>query len=131
MSHHRKLNVDDSRGCVGGDRISKLHIQIAGEIGSQRSQGDAYCGLGIAYRKARQFDRAIATYENALEVFQELQVPANEARALVELVRAYLEGNRSSIETLQNYLQRAEKIGMDLSLPLLAEVRQLQAELKD
>jgi len=107
------------------------NLKIAREMGVQRSEGDALCQLGITYRHLGDLTLSIENLQSGRMIFQEIRALDNEAGALLELAKTSLLINTVPLETLQDYYDRAEKICLDLKLPLLTEVQKLKANLQE
>lgn len=107
------------------------NLKIAREMGVQRSEGDALCQLGITYRHLGDLTLSIENLQSGRMIFQEIRALDNEAGALLELAKTSLLINTVPLETIQDYCDRAEKICLDLKLPLLTEVQKLKANLPE
>lgn len=108
-------------------------LKIAREMGVQRSEGDALCQLGITYRHLGDLTLSIENLQSGRIIFQEIRALDNEAGALLELAKTSLlintVGKRHCRLPIEDYLDRAEKICLELKLPLLTEVEKMKSEL--
>jgi tetratricopeptide (TPR) repeat protein len=107
------------------------NLKIAREMGVQRSEGDALCQLGIIYRHLGDLTLSLENLQSGRIIFQEIRALDNEAGALLELAKTSLLIKTVPLETIQDYCHRAEKICLDLKLPLLTEVQKLKANLQE
>ena len=107
------------------------NLKIAREMGVQRSEGDALCQLGIIYRHLGDLTLSLENLQSGRIIFQEIRALDNEAGALLELAKTSLLIKTVPLETIQDYCDRAEKICLDLKLPLLTEVQKLKANLQE
>lgn len=69
-----------------------------------------------------------------LSIFQQIGSRAYEAKALLALAKTSLLINtvgkrHCRISTIQDYLDRAEKISLEMKLPLLTEVEKMKSEM--
>ncbi len=63
-------------------------------------------------------------------IFQQIGSRAYEAKTLLALAKTSLLIKTVPLETIQDYCDRAEKICLDLNLPLLTEIQKLKANLQ-
>jgi tetratricopeptide (TPR) repeat protein len=103
----------------------------ANKIGAKFDEVWALYQLGMTYRQLRQHDLSLEYFHTSLSIFQQIGSRAYEAESLLELAKTSLLINTVSLETIQNYCDRAEKICLDLKLPLLTEVQKLKANLQE
>ena len=106
----------------------------AKEIGAKFDEAWALYQIGMSYRKLGQHDSSLEHFHKSLSIFQEIGSRAYEAKTLLALAKTSLLINtvgkrHCRIPTIQYYLDRAEKISLELKLPLLTEVEKMKSEL--
>ena len=109
----------------------KKRFNRAKEIGAKFDQGWALYQLGMTYRKLGQHDSSLDNFYQSFSIFQQIGTRAYEAKTLLALAKTSLLINTVPLETIQDYCERAEKICVDLKLPLLTEVQKLKANLQE
>ncbi len=70
-------------------------------------------------------------FHTSLIIFDQIGSRAYEAKGLLALAKTSSSLNTVPLETIQDYCDRAEKICLDLKLPLLTEVQKLKANLQE
>jgi tetratricopeptide (TPR) repeat protein len=105
----------------------------AKEIGAKFDEAWALYQLGMSYRKLGQQDSSLDHFHKSLSIFQQIGSRAYEAKALLALAKTSLlintVGKRHCRIPIEDYLDRAEKICLELKLPLLTEVEKMKSEL--
>jgi tetratricopeptide (TPR) repeat protein len=104
-------------------------LKLVIEIGDQSTEGNILCEIGINYRELGRIEASIENLQNSLIVFQKICNRADESRVLIELARSSYKTNFLPLKTIQNYLNQAEQICIELKLPLLTDVQKMKAEL--
>lgn len=103
----------------------------AKEIGAKFDEAWPLYQLGMTYRKLGQHDSSLENFHKSCSIFQQIGSRAYEAKALLALAKTSSSINTVPLETIQDYCDRAEKICLDLKLPLLTEVQKLKANLQE
>jgi len=103
----------------------------AKEIGAKFDEAWALYQLGMTYRKLGQHDLSLDHFHKSFSIFEQIGSRAYEAKTLLALAKTSSLINTVPLETIQNYCDRAEKICLDLKLPLLTEVQKLKANLQE
>ncbi|MGE5660370.1 MAG: tetratricopeptide repeat protein [Actinomycetota bacterium] len=91
--------------------------------------GDALYELGITYLEVGQLEEALEHFHAGLMIFYKIDAHARAAQSFLQLAKTSLLINTVPQETIQDYCDRAEKICLELKLPLLTEVQHFKAEL--
>ncbi len=116
-------NHQDSINCL------KKALDISRTSNAQNKEGEALYQLGITYGELEEFEQSLTYLQKSLIIFQTLGSRANVARTLLELAKSSFKINSVSPETVQNYLNQAELICLELQLPFLRDVQQLKIKL--
>jgi tetratricopeptide (TPR) repeat protein len=106
----------------------------ANEIGAKFDEAWALYQLGMSYLQLENNDLSLEYFLKSLSIFERIGSRAYEAQALLELAKTSLLINtvgkrHCRLPTIQDYLDRAEKICLELKLPLLTEVEKMKSEL--
>ena len=131
---HAVLNLGIAYRGLGKDEGSIHLLQQCVELCraiKNQSDGDALYELGITYGKLGKFEESFENFQAGLIVFEQKDAHADKAKALFALAKTSLLIKTVPLETMQDYCDRAEKICLDLKLPLLTEVQKLKANLQE
>jgi tetratricopeptide (TPR) repeat protein len=111
-------------------RLLKRCVELCRE-NENNGEGDALYELGITYLEIGKIEEALEHFKAALMIFDQIDAQARAAQSLFQLAKTSLRVNTVPLETIQDYCDRAEKICLDLKLPLLTEVQKLKANLQE
>lgn len=103
-------------------------LEIYRKTNARSKEGEILYELGVNYRELESFDESITNLQNCLIIFRECGSRANLALALLEIAKTSFYASNVSQENIQDYLNHAELICMELQLPLLIEVKQIKFE---
>lgn len=84
----------------------------------------------MSYRELGDFKKSVENNQKSLMIYHQLGATSQEARGLFELAKTSFKINTVPQATIQEYLDNAEKICLDVKLPLLTEVQKLKANLQ-
>jgi tetratricopeptide (TPR) repeat protein len=108
-------------------------LNRAKEIGAKFDEAWALYQLGMSYLKLEHHDLSLEYFRQSLSLFERIGTRAYEAKALLALAKTSLlintVGKRHCRLPIEDYLDRAEKICLELKLPLLTEVEKMKSEL--
>lgn len=110
--------------------LLKQCVERCREI-ENHGEGDALYELGITYWELGNLEEALEHLQAGLIIFHQIEAHADAVKALLTLVKISLLIHTISLETIQDYCDRAENICLDLKLPLLTEVQKLKANLQE
>ena len=110
--------------------LLKQCVERCREI-ENHGEGDALYELGITYWELGNLEEALEHFHAGLIIFHQIEAHADAVKALLTLAKTSLLINTVSLETIQDYCDRAEKICLELNLPLLTNVQKLKANLQE
>lgn len=105
-------------------------LKISREIGYQLGEGNILLNLAMSYRELGDFQKSVENHQKSLMIYRELGAASQEARGLFELAKTSFKIKTVPQTTIQEYLERAETICLDLNLPLLTEVQKFKVNLQ-
>ena len=106
-------------------------LKISREVGYQLGEANILLNLAMSYRELGDFKASVENNQKSLMIYRGLGATSQEARGLLELAKTSFKIKTVSQATTQEYLDRAEKICLDLNLPLLTEVQKIKANLPE
>lgn len=111
-------------------------LNRSNEIGAKFDEAWALYQLGMSYLQLENNDLSLEYFLKSLSLFERIGSRGYEAQALLALAKTSLLINtvgrrHCRVPTIQDYLDRAENICLDLKLPLLTEVQKLKANLQE
>ena len=110
--------------------LLKQCVELCHEI-ENNGDGDALYELGITYCELGKLEEAVKAFQAGLMIFHQIDAHARAAQSLFALAKTCFIIKTVPLETIQDYCDRAEKICLDLKLPLLTEVQKLKANLQE
>jgi len=111
-------------------RLLKRCVELCREI-KNHGDGDALYELGITYVEVGKPEEAVEHFHAGLMIFHQIDAHARTAHSFLQLAKTSLLIKTVPLETIQDYCDRAEKICLELKLPLLTEVQKLKANLQE
>lgn len=104
-------------------------LKISREVGYQLGEANILLNLAMSYRELGDFKKSVENNQKSLMIYHQLGATSQEARGLFELAKTSFKIKTVPQATIQEYLDHAENICLELKLPLLTEVEKMKSEI--